>query len=47
VKTTGSTGVQIAQNGALTDLSPGAQVSVEGPAASDGTVSATKVTKVK
>ncbi|MCW2641292.1 MAG: hypothetical protein JWP76_3598 [Dactylosporangium sp.] len=47
VKTNGSTAVQTTQNGALTDLTPGAQVSVEGPAASDGTVSASKVTKVK
>jgi hypothetical protein len=47
VKTSGSTAVQIAQNGALTDLAPGAQVTVEGPAASDGTVTASKVIKGK
>jgi hypothetical protein len=45
VRTNGSTAVQVAQSGALTDLTPGTQVSVEGPATSDGTVTATKVTK--
>jgi hypothetical protein len=45
VKTTGSTAVQVTQDGALRDLSPGTQVSVEGQAASDGTVNATKVVK--
>jgi hypothetical protein len=47
VKTNGSTSVQVAQNGTLSDLTPGAQVSVEGSAGSDGTVTATKVTKAK
>jgi hypothetical protein len=47
VKTNGSTSVQVAQNGALSDLTPGAQVTVEGSAGSDGTVTATKVTKAK
>jgi hypothetical protein len=47
VKTNGSTAVQVAQNGALSDLTPGAQVTVEGSAGSDGTVTATKVTKAK
>jgi hypothetical protein len=47
VKTNGSTSVQVAQNGALSDLTPGAQVTVEGATGSDGTVTATKVTKAK
>jgi hypothetical protein len=47
VRTTGSTAVQVTQNGALTDLTPGAQVNVEGSAGSDGTVNATKVTKAR
>jgi hypothetical protein len=47
VRTNGSTAVQIAQSGTLTDLGAGATVSVEGAAASDGTVTATKVTKGK
>jgi hypothetical protein len=45
VRTNGSTAVQVAQSGSLTDLTPGAPVSVEGPATSDGAVTATKVTK--
>ncbi|NJC66450.1 hypothetical protein HC028_18345 [Planosporangium flavigriseum] len=45
VRTNGSTAVQV--SGALTDLTPGAQVSVEGAASSDGVVTATKVTKGK
>jgi hypothetical protein len=47
VKTNGSTSVQVAQNGALSDLTPGAQVTVEGSTGSDGTVTATKVTKAR
>ncbi len=47
VKTNGSTSVQVAQGGALSDLTPGAQVTVEGAAGSDGSVTATKVTKAK
>jgi hypothetical protein len=47
IKTSGSTAVQLTAHGALTDLSPGAQVSVEGSAAGDGVVNATKVTKGK
>jgi hypothetical protein len=47
VKTSGSTAVQVTQNGALSDLAPGAQVNVEGAAGSDGTVNATKVTKAR
>jgi hypothetical protein len=47
VRTNGSTAVRVTQSGALTDLTPGTQVSVEGPASSDGTVTATKVTKGK
>jgi len=47
VRTNGSTVVQTVQSGALGDLAPGAQVSVEGPAASDGTVTATKVSRTK
>ncbi len=47
VRTSGSTTVQVAQNGALSDLAPGARVSVEGPAVSDGTVTATKITKAR
>ncbi|MDT4989772.1 MAG: hypothetical protein QOI74_3866 [Micromonosporaceae bacterium] len=45
VRTNATTAVRIAQNGALTDLVPGATVSVEGPADATGTVTATKVTK--
>jgi hypothetical protein len=45
VRTNGSTAVQV--TGALTDLKPGTQVSVEGPAGGDGIVTATKVTKAK
>jgi hypothetical protein len=45
VRTNGSTAVQVAQSGALTDLTPGTQISVEGPSTGDGTVTATKVTK--
>jgi hypothetical protein len=47
VRTNGSTVVQTVQSGALSDLAPGAQVSVEGPAASDGTVTATKVSRTR
>jgi hypothetical protein len=47
VKTNGTTAVQVTQSGALTDLTPGAQVNIEGAAGSDGTVTATKVTKAK
>jgi hypothetical protein len=47
VKTSGSTAVQVTATGALTDLNPGAQVSVEGSPAGDGIVNATKVTKGK
>jgi hypothetical protein len=44
VRTNGSTAVQVAQPGKLTDLTPGAQVTVQGSAAADGTVTATSVT---
>jgi hypothetical protein len=47
VRTNGSTAVQVTQPGTLADLAPGTQVSVDGPAASDGTVTATKVTRAK
>jgi hypothetical protein len=47
VRTNGSTVVQTVQSGTLSDLTPGAQVSVEGPAASDGTVTATKVSRTR
>ena len=47
VRTNGSTVVQTIQSGALSDLTPGAQISVEGPAAGDGTVTATKVSRTK
>jgi hypothetical protein len=46
VRTNGSTAVQITRSGALTDLAPGTQVSVEGAASGDGVVTATKVVKV-
>jgi hypothetical protein len=46
VRTNGSTAVQITRSGALTDLAPGTQVSVEGAAGGDGVVTATKVVKV-
>src|SRR5262249_61246356 len=38
VRTSGSTTVQVAQNGALSDLTPGARGSVEGSAGSGDTV---------
>jgi hypothetical protein len=47
VRTNGSTAVQLTQPGSLTDLAPGAQVSIEGPAGSDGTVTATRVSRAK
>jgi hypothetical protein len=47
VRTNGSTAVQVTQPGALSDLTPGTQVSVEGPAGSDGAVTATKVSRTK
>jgi hypothetical protein len=45
VKTTGSTSVELARAGALTDLAPGAKVSVEGQAGGQDVVNATKVTR--
>lgn len=45
VKTTGST--TVSQPGALKDLPVGATVTVTGPAASDGTVNASRITKDK
>ena len=47
VRTNGQTAVQTVQPGSLADLVPGTQVSVEGPAAGDGTVTATKVSRTK
>jgi hypothetical protein len=45
VRTNASTAVQTVQSGSLAQLTPGAQVSVEGPADADGTVTATKLTR--
>ncbi len=45
VRTSGTTTVQAAQASKLSELAPGATVTVEGSAAPDGTVTATKVTR--
>jgi hypothetical protein len=47
VKTTGDTSVRVSQAGSLKDLNAGATVSVEGSTGSDGTVTATAVTRTK
>ena len=47
VHTNGSTSVQLTQAGSLADLTPGTQVSVEGTTGSDGSVTATKVSRAK
>ena len=47
VKTTGSTSVQVAQAGSLSQLAPGTQVTVEGQSGGQGIVNATKLTATK
>src|SRR5690242_11310828 len=47
VKTSGSTSVQVAQAGSLSQLTPGTQVTVEGQSGGQGIVNATKVTATK
>ncbi|HEY2675098.1 MAG TPA: hypothetical protein VGJ07_32620 [Rugosimonospora sp.] len=47
VKTSGSTTVQTNQAGSLNDISAGSTVSVQGQTGSDGTVSASTITKTK
>jgi hypothetical protein len=47
VKTSGTTAVQVSQAGTLKDLKVGATVSVDGQTATDGSVTATKITKSK
>jgi hypothetical protein len=47
IKTSGTTSVQVSQAGSLKDLKAGATVSVEGQTGSDGTVTATRITKTK
>ena len=47
VHTNGSTSVQLTHAGSLADLTPGTQVSVEGTTGSDGSVTATKVSRAK
>jgi hypothetical protein len=47
VRTTASTTVQVAQPGALSQLAPGTQVTVEGQSGGEGIVNATKVTATK
>ncbi|HKT03976.1 MAG TPA: DUF5666 domain-containing protein [Rugosimonospora sp.] len=47
VKTSGSTSVQVSQAGSLKDLKAGATVSVDGQTGSDGSVTATRITRTK
>lgn len=47
VRTSASTAVQLTQTAKLSDLKPGAPVTVEGASGTDGTVTATKVTGTK
>ncbi len=47
VKTTTGTSVRVSQPGSMKDLSAGASVSVEGQTGSDGTVTATTITRTK
>jgi hypothetical protein len=47
VKTSPSTTVNVNQPGSLTDLTPGATVTIQGQTASDGSVNATSITKTK
>jgi hypothetical protein len=47
VKTTPSTTVNVNQPGSLTDLAPGATVTIQGQTGSDGSVNATSITKTK
>ena len=47
VKTTPSTSVNVNQAGSLKDLAPGATVTIQGQTGSDGSISATSITKTK
>jgi hypothetical protein len=47
VKTTSSTTVSLNQAGSLKDLTPGATVTIQGQTGSDGSLSATSITKTK
>jgi hypothetical protein len=47
IKTTPSTTVNVNQPGALKDLTPGATVTVQGQTGSDGSISASTITKAK
>jgi hypothetical protein len=47
VKTSGSTTVQTAVGGSLSDLTNGSSVTVQGQAGSDGSISASTITKAK
>jgi hypothetical protein len=47
VKTTSGTSVRVSQAGSLKDLSAGVTVSVDGNTSSDGTVTATTITRTK
>jgi hypothetical protein len=47
VRTSGSTSVQLPRAGSLKDLTAGATVSVDGQTGSDGTVTATRITRTK
>jgi hypothetical protein len=47
VKTSGSTTVQTSQGGSLSDLSNGSSVTVQGQTGSDGSISASTITKAK
>jgi hypothetical protein len=47
VKTTPSTSVNVNQAGSLKDLAPGATVTIQGQTGSDGSMSATNITKTK
>jgi hypothetical protein len=47
VKTSGSTSVQVAQKGSLADLTAGSTVTISGQTGTDGTVTASTITKAK
>jgi hypothetical protein len=47
VKTSGSTSVQVAQKGSLSDLTAGSTVTISGQTGTDGTVTASTITKAK
>jgi len=47
VKTSGSTSVQVAEKGSLSDLTAGSTVTISGQTGTDGTVTASTITKAK